>query len=170
MNRASSLLALSLVATTAVSAAPTLTAQSAQAATPAVRITTWQADYGGTKVKDEPATNATLNGEYLAIANTTKKPVALGGYRVEDRGAIHRYTFPKGFVLAAGKSVVLHSGQGKTTAAHAYWGQSVRGAKPVSRNGYIWNNTGDTATLRSSTGAVVHTCTYKKVASGRKVC
>jgi hypothetical protein len=51
--------------------------------------------------------------------------------------------------------VTVHTGKGtngKPGAADRYWGSG----------NYIWNNTGDTATLRSATGKTINTCKFKK--------
>jgi hypothetical protein len=92
--------------------------------------------------------NTSLNGEWVQVTNKTRATVALRGWTVRD-AANHVYTFGS-FNLPAGKSVVVHTGKGTNTAAHRYWG----------RTGYVWNNTGDTATLRTNTGKTVDTCRF----------
>jgi hypothetical protein len=87
-----------------------------------------------------------LNSEYVVFKNNTKKAVRMGGWTVQDKGQIHTYRFPSNFTLGAGKSVTLHSGQGRNSSTHLYWGRSY---------GAVWNNTGDTATLRDRGGRVV---------------
>lgn len=41
--------------------------------------------------------------------------------------------------------MTVHTGQGQDTAAHRYWG----------RDREVWNNEGDTATLRDADGRLV---------------
>lgn len=142
----------------------------ADAASPAIKFAGWQADYQGTAVADTPVTQAKLNGEYITVTNTTTKAINIGGYRVQDDGAKHVYVIPKGFTLGAKKSVVIRSGQGRNTSTTLYWGQAVRGLKPASRNNFVWNNSGDTATLKNTTGATIHTCKYARTKSGYKAC
>jgi len=64
--------------------------------------------------------------------------------------ADHSYTFPAGFTLDAGATVTLHTGSGTDTATDLYWGAGAP----------IWNNAGDTITVRVSTGTVVLEETY----------
>lgn len=71
------------------------------------------------------------------------------GWHIHDRHGLHRYTF-KAFTLCAGKTVRIHTGSGSDGSANKYWGEG----------NYIWNNTGDTATLTGPKGSVVDVCKY----------
>lgn len=130
----------------------------ASAATPPLKFGTFLADPKG---NDLPISTSKLNTEYIVVSNTTKKSIVMTGYKVYDAGRKFTYAFPRGYAIGAKKSVVLHTGSGRNTSAHLYWGKT---------NTYIWNNTGDTATLINAKGAKVSACTYKKVASGSKTC
>jgi len=44
----------------------------------------------------------------------------------------------------------VHTGSGTNSRTDLYWRQ----------NGYVWNNTGDKATLKNSAGVVVDTCSW----------
>lgn len=57
--------------------------------------------------------------------------------------------FPS-FKLKPGKSVKLHSGKGSNTSSNLYW----------DRGWYVWNNDGDKAILRSSSGTLTDTCAW----------
>lgn len=153
-----------LATATMMLAAPML-APAAQAAH-AVKFSRWVVDLPG----NDKVTAANLNKEYITLTNTTAKTITIGGYRVSDRGSKHVYVIPKGFKLGAKKSVVIRSGQGKNSSTTLYWGQAVKGLKPVSRNSFVWNNSGETATLRNAAGKAVHVCTYKKNKSGSTSC
>jgi micrococcal nuclease len=59
------------------------------------------------------------------------------------------YTFAE-VTLAADERVVVHTGSGVDTATNMYWGAS----------GAVWNNDGDTVTVRNSTGIVVAERSY----------
>lgn len=126
----------------------------AHSATPPLKFGRWVVDPAG---DDLPANNAKVNREYVVVSNTTSKAIALKGYKVRDGGSKHTYTFGA-FTLNAKKSVTLHTGKGKNTASTLYWGQ----------NYYVWNNTGETATLFNGKGAKVASCTYKKSGSTAK--
>ncbi|MGA8118113.1 MAG: lamin tail domain-containing protein [Actinocatenispora sp.] len=91
---------------------------------------------------------ASLNAEYVTIKNTRSTSVSLQNWTVRDRVG-HVYTFPA-FTLGAWKSVVVHTGKGTNTATNLYWG----------RTAYVWNNTGDAATLRNSGNTTFDSCRW----------
>lgn len=133
----------------------------AEAATPAVRLTTWVADQPG----PDRASNSYRNKEYIQIKNVGRTSVNIGGWRVHDRGSkgkayTWQYVVPRGTVIKPGATITLRSGTGRNTGATLYWQKST----------YIWNNTGDDAVLRTSAGTLVQKCTYKPVSSGIKKC
>jgi 5-hydroxyisourate hydrolase-like protein (transthyretin family) len=102
-----------------------------------------------------------LNNEYVLVTNTTSSKVSLTGWTVRDASG-HLYTFA-GRTLAPGASVAVHTGKGtngKPHAADMYWGKT----------SYIWNNTGDTATLRTSSGTTIDTCRYTGTSKGWTAC
>lgn len=152
-----SLAALALLTPQVVAATP------AAAAAPAIKFGRFQADAPG---NDRYPSASSLNTEYIVITNTTSRAINIGRYQVTDRGTKHRFVVPAGFTLGPRKSVVLHSGKGRNSAGHLYWGQSVSGAKPISRNGFVWNNSGDTATLINASGKVLVRCTYTRNSRG----
>ncbi|WP_018257087.1 lamin tail domain-containing protein [Halomicrobium katesii] len=88
------------------------------------------------------------NGESVVVSNSGGDPLAIGNWTVTDEAG-HRYTFPPGATVPANGSVRLHSGSGTDTATEFYRG-----------NGPIWNNDGDTATLRAANGTVVAAASY----------
>ncbi|BBB00310.1 hypothetical protein RVR_7316 [Actinacidiphila reveromycinica] len=93
-------------------------------------------------------TNTSLNAEYVQIANTTGKSANLKGWTITDASK-HKYTFTT-YTLGAHKTVTIHTGKGRNTAANRYQGRSA----------YVWNNDKDTATLRSSKGTKIDSCSY----------
>jgi len=93
-------------------------------------------------------------GEYVRIANVIDEVVEIRGFVLTDRYG-HRYTFPA-LALKPGYSVLLLSGRGidltdPRKQIVLYW-QS---------EGPIWNNDGDTATLRAPDGALVDVWEYR---------
>jgi Lamin Tail Domain len=90
-----------------------------------------------------------LNGESVRVTNTSKASVDLKGWTVRDAGN-HVYTFTSSVRLGPGAGVSLHTGKGANTTVNRYWG----------RTGYVWDDRGDTATLRNSAGRTVDTCKW----------
>jgi Lamin Tail Domain len=140
-----------LFAALTVAAGTVLTgAVPAQAAAPAVQFTRIQFNSPGSDTR----TNASLNAEWVRLTNKTKKTISLKNWTVRDRaGKI--YKFPA-YNLGAAKNVYIHTGKGtngKPAAADRYW-QS---------GNYIWNNTGDKATLKNTKKSTIDTCSWKSV-------
>jgi hypothetical protein len=90
------------------------------------------------------APHQTPNQEYVKIANKGTKAVNLKGWKIKDNGAKHTYTFPS-YTLKAKSTVTLKSGSGKNTASTFYW----------NKYSFIWNNTGDKASLYNAQGKLV---------------
>ncbi len=104
---------------------------------------------------------ASLNGEWLRLTNRTRATIDLKGWRIRD-AAGNTYTFATSHKLAAGKNVYVHTGKGtngRPDAQHRYW----------NRTAHVWNNGGDTATLRSPQGKVIDSCKWAK-GSGTTSC
>jgi len=79
------------------------------------------------------------------VTNTSRRAVNLQGWSLADRDG-HTYRFRN--VRLDGRSTVrVHTGTGRDTRHDVY----------QDRRAYIWNNDGDTATLRSSNGRTVDT-------------
>ncbi|MFB6080592.1 MAG: lamin tail domain-containing protein [Haloferacaceae archaeon] len=93
--------------------------------------------------------NEHLDEEYVTIRNAGNRTLDLSGWTVGDEAG-RRYTFPDGTTLAPGASLTLHTGQGTNGGGQYYWGL----------NGAVWNNDGDTATVRDETGRTVATRRY----------
>src|SRR6185312_8328136 len=93
-------------------------------------------------------TASKLNKEYVTVHNNGRHPNALTGWRLHDQSH-HRFTFPN-FTLCGGCSVRLHTGKGTNGAANLYWGSG----------NFIWNNTGDKATLVKKDGVIRDSCAY----------
>ncbi|MEU4424170.1 lamin tail domain-containing protein [Actinoplanes sp. NPDC024001] len=101
--------------------------------------------------------NASINGEYARLTNKTKKTINLNGWTVRD-AAGNSYRFPS-LNLGAGKTLTLRSGKGTNTSTTRYW----------ARTKHIWNNGGDTATLRTPT-KTIDTCRWTNPAKGYTTC
>jgi len=86
--------------------------------------------------------NENLNDEYLVFANRGEEAVSLDGWTVTDATG-KSYTF-RNYTLGPGERVALYTGSGSDDATARYWGAS----------GAVWNNGGDTVTVRTSGGDV----------------
>ena len=130
-----------------------LTLGLAAPASAAIRITKIYFDSPGA----DTGSNTSLDAEYVVIKNTGTTRKTLTGWTLRDASK-HVYKFPT-FRLGAGKSVKVHTGKGANTLGNLYWRSS----------SYIWNNTGDTATLKRSNGTVASRCSYTGAGS-YKIC
>lgn len=86
-----------------------------------------------------------LTNEWVRLTNKTSRSISLAGWTVKD-AAGNTYTFG-GYSLGSGRNVYVHTGagtNGRPDYQHRYWG----------RTGYIWNNGGDTATLRAGSKTI----------------
>ncbi|GAA2710252.1 lamin tail domain-containing protein [Actinoplanes palleronii] len=113
-------------------------------AAPTVRFHSTQYDSPG---KDTRA-NDSLNAEWIALVNPGDQAVSLKGWQIAD--ASRTYTFGTVTIAGKGGKVVLHTGRGTDTATQLYWNSG----------NYVWNNTGDVATLRTRAGVVQDTCEW----------
>lgn len=90
-----------------------------------------------------------INTEWFRLTNSAKQAADLTGWTVRD-AQNNVYTFGSGYRLGAGQSVYVRTGKGTNTATNRFWG----------RTAYVWDDNGDTATLRGRDGKVVDTCRY----------
>jgi hypothetical protein len=95
-----------------------------------------------------------LPAEYVRIKNTRTYALNLKNFTVRDKAG-HIYTFYTDFRLAAGAGVRIHTGKGTNTSTDRYWG----------RSWYVWNNTGDTAYVRSNYGTLLDSCSWGSTSS-----
>jgi hypothetical protein len=118
-------------------------ASPAEAVSP-VRFSGVQYDSPGS----DTGSNRSLNGEWVKITNHASRAKVMTGWKLRDRTG-YRYVFPT-FTLGAGRSVRVHTGSGTNTSTDLYWRLGT----------YVWNNTGDKATLKNRSGVVVDTCSW----------
>lgn len=103
-------------------------------------------------------TTAKLNQEWVQLHNTSGSRITLTGWTLRDaQGHVYRFGT---YTIKAHGYVKIHTGKGTNTQANRYWGHSW----------YIWNNTGDTATLRNRSAALVDRCSYTGSSAGYKFC
>ncbi|ODS42113.1 MAG: hypothetical protein MSIBF_01895 [Candidatus Altiarchaeales archaeon IMC4] len=90
-------------------------------------------------------TDLSLTQEWVEIKNNGNSAVDTVGWTLGDDAATpHVYTFPE-FSLMAGTSVRVNTNIGTDTATNLYWGRKTG----------VWNDDGDTATLKNAQGEVV---------------
>lgn len=94
--------------------------------------------------------NRHLNREMIVLHNTGPTDRKLSNWLVRDK-ANHRYLIPEGFTLKAGRYVRIHTGKGSNDGNDLF----------QRRGWYVWNNTGDRATVKNRRGDVVDRCTYE---------
>jgi hypothetical protein len=145
-------MAIALIAGSAAAVAP-VGLSSAEAAS-ALQFGKIQYDSPGTDTRS----NTSLNAEYVTIKNTSATNRSMTGFTVRD-AQNHIYKFGT-FVLKAGKTVRLHTGKGTNTSTDRYWGSAA----------YIWNNTGDRATLKNKAGTSLDICSWSSTGAGYKYC
>jgi len=104
-------------------------------------------------------TNTHINKEYIRIHNSGTHSKAIGGWTIRDTSH-HVYKFASSYRLCAKCTVTVHTGRGTDTRGKKYWGY---------RN-YVWNNTGDTATLKNASGTVRDRCHYRGTSTGHVRC
>ncbi len=114
-------------------------------AVPTVRFSYAQYDSPGS----DTGGNTSLNAEWVRVRNFSTVTKDLSGWRVADPQG-HVYRFPTGSKLGSGQAVAIHTGSGTNTTANKYWRASF----------YVWNNTGDTASLRTSAGTLIDSCKW----------
>lgn len=150
-------LALGGAATLALPLAAPAAGAAAWAPSGPLRLGTLRYDAPGT----DTAGNASVNGEYATIVNTSANPVQLIGWTVRDaQNHVHRFGSLK---LAGHGRIVLHTGKGtagKPSAADRYQG----------RGWHVWNNDGDRAELRSADGVARDRCAWTSKGAGYTRC
>ncbi|MEU8814422.1 lamin tail domain-containing protein [Actinoplanes sp. NPDC048796] len=110
----------------------------------------------------DTGTNASLNAEWVKLTNKTGTRVNLNGWTLRDAQNIV-YRFTGTVYLNAGASVLVQTGKGTNTAVRRYWGRT-------GKTGYVWNNGGDTAQLRTAANVTVDTCKWSRVGTGETTC
>ena len=138
---------VSIIATAAMALVGTLSVSGpASAATPSLRFHGAQYDSPGKDTRS----NKSLNAEWISLVNSGRKAVNLKGYTIRD-ASNHVYTFGSTTIAAKGGRIWLHTGKGTKSGRNVFWGSG----------NYVWNNTGDTATLRNAAGKKLDTCSWK---------
>ncbi|WP_030723839.1 lamin tail domain-containing protein [Streptomyces sp. NRRL F-2580] len=111
---------------------------------PRVEISRVQADSPG----HDDRSNRSLNAEWVEITNTTRDAINLRGWTLRNSDG-NRYRFDN--VRIGGRATIrIHTGNGRDTRTDLF----------QDRRNYVWDNHGDTATLRDDRGRTVDTETW----------
>jgi len=121
---------------------------------------TYQVTLGGTLVVQPPEPTASIsisvvadapgndhqntNGEYAIVSNGSDVAVDISGWTLCDAAA-HCFSFPSGASVPGDGLIILYTGRGRGDGARFYMGSGAA----------VWNNDGDTATLRDGAGQTV---------------
>ena len=82
--------------------------------------------------------------ETIVLLNNGNSQQDMTQWTVADEGTKHTFNFPNGFILEAGKSVEIVSGEvGDNTQSTLYWKKQT-----------VWNNDGDIATVLDKDGNI----------------
>jgi micrococcal nuclease len=84
------------------------------------------------------------NDEYIVFKNSGDSTLDISGWTVKDE-ADHTYVVPDGVTVEAGATITLYTGSGTDTKTELYWGSDAA----------IWNNGGDTISVRDDSGTLV---------------
>ncbi len=89
--------------------------------------------------------------EWVEIKNSGNIPADLTNWTLQDAAQLrpHIFTFPE-LVLEVGNSVKIHTENGTDTTTDLYWGKKTS----------VWNNDGDTATLKNTKGETISEYNY----------
>ena len=106
----------------------------------------------------DTGSNSSLNAEWVRLYNTSSSKITLTNWTLRDTAG-HVFKFGT-YTIGAHSYVWIHTGHGSSTQTHRYWNM----------NWYVWNNTGDTAMLRDSSGGTVDSCQYTGTSVGYASC
>jgi hypothetical protein len=97
-------------------------------------------------------TSISYSTEWVEIANSGEEPVDMTGWTLKDASS-NVYTFPSGFTLNPSATVRVYSGSAYNTCSNSQTSLCWKASS-------IWNDGGDTATLKDSSGNTVSTYSY----------
>jgi hypothetical protein len=103
--------------------------------------------------------NAHLNQEFVYLWNTAgSRAVQLRGWTLRDADG-HLFRFPA-YRLEGGEYLAVLTGRGRNRRGVLHW----------RRSSYVWDNRGDTATIKRRNGTTASRCSYRASPTGRKKC
>ncbi len=97
-------------------------------------------------------TSISYSTEWVEIVNNGEESVDIGGWTLQDASS-NIYTFPSSFILNPGSTVRIYSGSAYNTCTNSQTSLCWKASS-------VWNDGGDTATLRDSLGNLVSTYSY----------
>jgi len=106
----------------------------------------------------DTGSNSSLDHEWVQLHNLSGSRITLTGWTLRDAQR-HVYTFGS-YTIKPHGYVTIHTGKGANTQTDRYWGHSW----------YVWNNTGDRATVEDAHGHVLDQCSYQGTSAGHTNC
>jgi len=106
----------------------------------------------------DTGSNSSLNHEWVRLHNTSAAWITMTGWTLRD-AQNHVFTFSTYRIKPHGY-VTVHTGRGSRTQTDRYW----------NLRWYVWNNTGDKATLRDASGRLLDQCSYRGTSRGYVFC
>jgi hypothetical protein len=107
----------------------------------------------------DTGTNAHLNLEFVYLWNTSRsRAVQLSGWTLRDAQG-HVFRFPA-YRLRGGEYLAVATGKGRNRRGVVHW----------RRSSYVWDNRGDTATIKRRDGTTASRCSYRGSVTGTKKC
>lgn len=103
-----------------------------------------------TKIFFDGAVPQTEDDEYVEIKNFDTRAIRLQGWKLHDDGPNHTYTFPN-YLIQPGQTCRVYTNESHAEWCNLNWGNGSA----------IWNNDGDTATLKDGNGKVISGCSYE---------
>lgn len=103
-----------------------------------------------------------LNKESILIRNGSDEVVRIKGWKVHDAGCDNVYRVRRDTRLQPGDRLLLYTGRGIDLTGTCSHGCPTSHFWHWDKHDYVWDNDGDTATLRRRDGSVADRCRYRR--------
>lgn len=112
---------------------------------------------------DDDGSKESLNAERIRIRNDSSEEVSIHRWRIHDAKRDNVYIVPYRVSLAPGDYVTLMTGPGADGTGDCDDGDCPRAhGWHWDKRHHVWDNAGDTATVRRSDGILVDRCRYTR--------
>lgn len=103
-----------------------------------------------------------LNHEYILIRNDSDSAVRIKGWKIHDAHRDNVYVVQHNVRLRPGERLYLYTGRGTDLTRDEIHGGPTTHFWHWDKDDYVWDNDGDTATLRRRDGSVADRCGYER--------